>query len=280
MSKLPLSWLPVRLFNKLQQGILSLEDWIRSAAEFGLQGVEIHHTLLESKENSYLHSIKEILDEIDLKVSLICCSPDFAHPDPSKRTMYLEEMKQNIRAARQLGAFGVRVTTGVRHPIVKEDEGISWVVESLKTLADYAHSQNITLALENHYKDRLSGWKWPDFAQRGEVFLKIFEKLKDTPVMVNFDCSNPIMIGEDPLYILNKVKKRVVTIHASDRFPGSYQHSVIGEGATPYDKIFKILKEVGFNGWISIEDGNPYGDEGFKKSIANIREKITQVWGE
>jgi sugar phosphate isomerase/epimerase len=39
------------------------------------------------------------------------------------------------------------------------------------------------------------------------------------------------------------------------------------------------LKEVEFNGWVSIEDGNSYGDEGFKKSISNIRAKIAQTWG-
>lgn len=279
MAKLPLSWMPVRLLDKLQEGTLSVEDWIRSAPGFGLQGVEIHHTLLESKEGPYLDWMKRILDETGIKVSLVCCSPDFAHPDPSKRAMYLEEMKQNIQAARQLGAFGVRVTTGIRHPILKEEDGIRWVIDSLKRLADYAQPQNITLALENHYKDRNSGWKWPDFAQKGEVFLKIFEKIKDTPVMINFDCSNQIMIGENPIDVLNEVKEKVASIHASDRFVGSYQHSVVGEGAVPYDEILKILKEVEFNGWVSIEDGNPYGDEGFRKSVSNIKTEIAKIRG-
>ena len=32
-------------------------------------------------------------------------------------------------------------------------------------------------------------------------------------------------------------------------------HGVIGEGLNDYDRIFEILRSVGFTGWISIEDG-------------------------
>jgi sugar phosphate isomerase/epimerase len=32
-------------------------------------------------------------------------------------------------------------------------------------------------------------------------------------------------------------------------------HGVIGQGLIPYDRIFAILREVRFDGWISIEDG-------------------------
>ena len=32
-------------------------------------------------------------------------------------------------------------------------------------------------------------------------------------------------------------------------------HGVIGKGMNDYPRIFQILKEAGFQGWISIEDG-------------------------
>ena len=32
-------------------------------------------------------------------------------------------------------------------------------------------------------------------------------------------------------------------------------HGVVGQGLIPYERVFAILREVGFNGWISIEDG-------------------------
>src|SRR4029079_7183264 len=80
--------------------------------------------------------------------------------------------------------------------------------------------------------------------------------------------------GYDPLAFLERVKHRIVTMHASDRFlaPGTtladlstgdgavgdaaaLKHGETGKGSNDYDAIFRILREVGFSGWISIEDG-------------------------
>jgi len=277
MKEPGLSWIPVRLFDKILKGELLLKDWLKSANRFGLSGVEIYHALLPN-DSEGLISVNDTLKELNLEVSLLTCSPDFSHPDINERKKQLENMKSKVKVAQDIKAFGVRVTTGMRHPEVKEEDGISWVVENVVALAEYGQSQGIAICLENHYRDKYQ-WKYPDFACHTETFLKIFECLKNTPVMINFDASNQLMNGEDPLIILRKVKDKVASIHASDRLSGEYQHTVIGEGDVDYDAIFRVLKDTGFNGWISIEDGNPYGDEGFKRSLAFLREKVKKYWG-
>jgi sugar phosphate isomerase/epimerase len=32
-------------------------------------------------------------------------------------------------------------------------------------------------------------------------------------------------------------------------------HGEVGTGLIPYDRIFPVLREAGFDGWVSIEDG-------------------------
>jgi sugar phosphate isomerase/epimerase len=277
MQELPISWMPVRLLQELREGSIAPETWMRTARDYGLQGVELHHTILESHDSTYLHSLRKFAEDLNLKISLITCSPDFAHPSKAVRQAHVVETKRYLVSAQKLGATGVRVTTGVRHPFVAESDGISWVTECLKEIADLAEQHGVIAALENHYMDRLSEWNWPDFAQRSSVFFAIFDQLQDTPLRINFDCSNALMIGEDPLQVLDHVKDKVSTIHASDRFMGSYQHSVVGEGAVPYQSIFGTLKTIGFEGWISIEDGNPYGAQGFLRSLRNVRSMISEA---
>ena len=69
------------------------------------------------------------------------------------------------------------------------------------------------------------------------------------------------------------MKHRVVTMHASDRYLAEgtiedlrqgrglvgyakrLRHGEIGKGMNDYDAIFSELAGVGFDGWISIEDG-------------------------
>ena len=132
----------------------------------------------------------------------------------------------------------------------------------------------MTLILENHYKDGF--WKFPEFAQKMDVFLSLLDAIPASPNFgVNYDPSNAIIAGDDPIALLEAVKSRVVSMHASDRFfeggtaadlrkleahPSMgyapiLRHGVVGKGLNDYDKIFSILKSVGFNGWISIEDG-------------------------
>jgi sugar phosphate isomerase/epimerase len=54
-------------------------------------------------------------------------------------------------------------------------------------------------------------------------------------------------------------------------------HGEIGKGLNDYDKIFGTLKDVGFDGWASIEDGVD-GFEQMKRSVTYLREKMAIYW--
>jgi sugar phosphate isomerase/epimerase len=55
------------------------------------------------------------------------------------------------------------------------------------------------------------------------------------------------------------------------------KHGEIGKGLNNYDEIFSELKRVGFNGWISIEDGVEGMDQ-LERSVQFLRKKIAQYW--
>jgi sugar phosphate isomerase/epimerase len=152
----------------------------------------------------------------------------------------------------------------------------------------------VTLILENHYKDDF--WEYPEFAQKMEVFCKLLDKVNDSNFGVNYDPSNTYLAGEDPLELLYRVSGRVVTMHASDRYlkEGTIEdlrkeeggasgyakrlsHGEIGKGLNDYDAIFSELKRVGFDGWISIEDGVEGMDQ-LERSVAFVRKKMNEYW--
>jgi sugar phosphate isomerase/epimerase len=137
---------------------------------------------------------------------------------------------------------------------------------------EYSATKGIVLAMENHYKDNF--WTYPEFAQKQDVFFEIVNLIDSPWFGVQYDPSNAILAGEDPLELLEKVKRRVVTMHASDRHlkPGHtleelrtledslgyaaiLTHGEVGKGMNNYPPIFRTLREVGFDGWVSIEDG-------------------------
>ena len=70
--------------------------------------------------------------------------------------------------------------------------------------------------IENHYKDNY--WQHPEFAQQMDVFCRLVDQIESDNFGVNYDPSNALLAGEDPLELLERVKDRVVTMHASDRY--------------------------------------------------------------
>jgi Holliday junction DNA helicase RuvB len=87
--------------------------------------------------------------------------------------------------------------------------------------------------------------------------------------------------------IANRLLRRVrdfaaVAGVAADRgmVDGALQHGVIGEGANDYDRIFAALASAGFDGWVSIEDGEgptiAVGMENLRRSASFLRDAIAR----
>jgi sugar phosphate isomerase/epimerase len=254
---------------------MKLEEWFPIAGSLGIDGTEIHDRSLASFDPPYLDFILAELRKNRLRVSQLIGAADFTHPDPAVRTKELEITKRNIDAAARLGATCVRLTAGQVHPTVSREQGIPWACEGLKASAEYAFERKVWVAYEDHYKDYF--WERPDFSQCGEVFLEIVERLRGTPLKVNFDFGNPVMIGEDSIALLRPVVDRVVNVHCSDRFRGEYPHQIAGQGSVNFPAGFRILHEAGYDGWLSSEYNGNQGLEGLKQSLAYIRKTWEKI---
>ena len=55
------------------------------------------------------------------------------------------------------------------------------------------------------------------------------------------------------------------------------RHGEIGKGLNDYDAIFTELRDKGFDGWISIEDGVDGMDQ-LRRSVGFLKAKMAQYW--
>ena len=268
---------------------MTLRDWIEIGATLGVEGLEFYSGFLQDNE-AFLKETKALLQRHGLQMPMLCCSPDFTEPDPELLQAQIIQERRMIEITAFLGGRYCRVLSGQRRPEMSKEAGIAQVVRVIKGLLPFAEKQNVILAMENHYKD--SYWRYPEFAQSMEIFTAIIGEIDSPWLGVNFDPSNTLLAGEDPLELLERVKHRVVSMHASDRYltSGTLQdlrreeedaigyarrlsHGVIGKGLNDYDKIFATLKSVGFSSWISIEDGMN-GVDDLQESVRFLRAKI------
>ena len=255
---------------------MSIFDWLDVAAELPITGTEIHNQTLPSYQPADIERVRRALQARRLQVSQLTAAPDFTHPDPEYRAEQVRRTMADIDAAAALGATCVRITAGQAYPDVSRSQGIQWVVDSFQRLLEYADGKGVYLAYENHYKDYF--WDHPDFSQRGEVFLEIVRRMRGTGLRVNFDCSNQVMIGENPLDVLQEVKDLVVHVHCSDRVrPGEYLHAPAGEGVVDFPAIFRILRDAGYRGWLSVEYNGTEGLDGLRRALAYVRRTWEEV---
>ncbi len=276
---------------------MSVFDWIALASGLDADGLEMYDGFFTSLEDDYLERVGAAIHDAGFAMPMLCCSPDFTNPDADARKRAIDREISMIRVTRKLGGPGAvcRVLSGQRYPEVSRQEGIEWVVDCINEVLHVAREEKIILGLENHYKDGF--WAYPEFAQKKDVFLELLNAIDDRSNFgVQYDPSNAIVAGDDPVDLLKAVADRVVSMHASDRYlaPGAtldalrqsdgtlgystdLRHGVAGKGLNDYDAIFGILAEHKYRGWVSIEDGMN-GMEEMAESLAFLRRIVAKYF--
>ena len=277
---------------------MTIFDWIERSKVLVAEGLEMYEGFFLNFEDAYIDSVGEAIQKAGYAMPMMCASSNFTVPDPDERKRWVDHEAEMIRVTRRLGGpkAACRVLSGQRYPNVSRQEGVAWVVECINALLPVAREYDVVLAMENHYKDGY--WKYPEFAQKADVFLEIVNRIDDTEYFgVQYDPSNAIVAGEDPIELLKKVLPRIKTMHASDRFllPGTtlkelqqadgtvgyfdkLQHGVTGKGLNDYDAIFSLLSGSGYNGWVSIEDGI-HGMDEMRQSIDFLKFMRDKYYG-
>jgi sugar phosphate isomerase/epimerase len=293
---------PKGYFDEILSGRgLTIEDFIRRAPGLELDGVELYPGFLADTSTATLSHLRTVAEDVGVELPMMCSSPDFVDPRPGAWERAVGQMRELVDAMVELAPDApwrsVRVLSGQAWPGVDEEEGIARAVEGIEAVLAYAAPRGVWAVMENHYKDGL--WNYREFAQSSRLFLAIVSRIDSPWFGVNFDPSNAIVAGEDPLELLGHVVGRVRSVGASDRslrpghqleeleahrghgYPEALQHGVVGQGLNDYPAILSTLSAAGFRGWISIEDGESQGEQGFADIRASARylaELVDRYW--
>ncbi|NBU36124.1 MAG: sugar phosphate isomerase/epimerase [Bacteroidetes bacterium] len=286
---------PKAYMNALcKDGTMKVSEWIDIACNLDIDGLEWYAGFLEMEKAENWKLFRRQVEDKGRVIPMMCCSPDFTHPDKSFRDIEIAKQKHWIDMTYALGGKYCRVLSGQKRPELSIDLGIQLAADCIHECLPYAQERDITLIIENHYKDDF--WTYPEFAQKMDIFCALVDKINHPFFGVNYDPSNTYLAGEDPIELLNRVSHRVVTMHASDRYlkEGTLEdlrneeggavgyakrlsHGEIGKGLNDYDAIFSILKKEKFDGWISIEDGVD-GIEQLERSVLFLRKKMKEYF--
>ncbi|MFM9114894.1 MAG: sugar phosphate isomerase/epimerase family protein [Planctomycetota bacterium] len=221
---------------------LTMADFVRECARFGLDGTELtSYYFPKELTKEYLLSIKKLCFELGLDISGTAVGNDFGHPEGEKRRQQVELVKRWVDHAAVLGAPVIRVFAGHAQPGSTPAEAHRLLVAGLEECCDYAGQQGVFLALENH--------GGPTATAAG--LLEFVRDVKSPWFGVNVDTGNfhsqdiYAELEQVAPYALNVQVKVVVTGADGKKQPSDYA------------RLAKMLRAVGYRGYIVLEYEEP-----------------------
>lgn len=245
------------------------KDGIAEAARLNLSGVQIYatsgefspETLTEADKAEY----KKLLSEKGLVISALCADMGgFGFEKAEDNPIRVEKTKRIVDLAREFGASVITTHIGV----IPEDKSIERYKVMLAALTEcglYAKERGVTLAIETG-------------PEKAKTLLAFLEDTKGG-VGVNLDPANFTMVtGQDAVEAVHLLGKYIVHTHAKDgvmldknQDPTEVYHAFavggvdalnacsgfkevpLGEGEVDWDNYLAALREVGYDGFLTIE---------------------------
>lgn len=242
------------------------KEAILSAKALGADGVQIYaargdfdyKTLTDDEIEEY----KKLLADNGMVISALC--GDLGHPgfqDPAIIPERIAATKGIVDLAVKLGTSVVTTHVGVI-PEYETSPKFQMMLAALREIGDYAHARSVTLAIETG----------PEIAT---TLLK-FVNCAGDGVGVNLDPANFVMVtGQDPAEAVYLIGKKIVHTHVKDGVmfkkvdPNAIYNDAdvedeikdsrlflevpVGEGSVNWDRYIRALRDVGYDGFLTIE---------------------------
>jgi len=251
-------------------------EWgVEKAAELGYEYVEpmVHWGRELLSEAGYFHSVSMLDDPLRIKRACdnagIKLSGLSAHTPLCKPEISTEYLKQAIRFAAEIGAPVVNTDEGPKPSWTTSDEDHVLMRYVLQEAALVAEPRGIVIGIEPHQQYS----KDPDGLDR-------IHDLVDSPAIgINFDTGNSYLCGHDPIEWLERVKDRLVHLHAKEipgrqaedergKVTGTAVGCACGEGVIDWAQVVRVCKSAPRDIVMSVECGTV--DEA-ERSIAYLR---------
>ena len=144
-------------------------------------GLEMYDGFFTSLDAAYLDRVGEAIHAAGFAMPMLCCSPDFTNPDADAPQARRRARGRDDRASRGgSAARGPSAGCSQRPALSRGQPGSrGWNGSSSASSRSCpsAREHDIVLGLENHYKDGF--WKYPEFAQKKDVFLDLLAAIPD-----------------------------------------------------------------------------------------------------
>jgi len=214
--------------------------------EWGYDGVE---PFITPDEPVNLSAVRATLDRLGLERTTCTVLPrdaSLASYDAAHRANGVAYLKKCIDRTAELGAHAI---CGPMHSALgfmtgnrRTDKEWNWVVKGLRAVAARAEKRGVCLCIEplNRFETY--------FLNTLEDSARLVEEVGSPNVKIHFDTFHSNIEEKHQAEALRAVAKQVGHVHISENDRG-----IPGSGHVDWKGVFKVLKETGYDGWLTIE---------------------------
>jgi sugar phosphate isomerase/epimerase len=280
------------------------EPAIDIIGDLGFDGIELivnaRNDLKGFWTDSRIDRLKQKLEKYKLRVSqFVMFQPvveDLSSTKPELREQALDYFEAGCRIGRKFEAPMVNIVAPwarelkgptdylpryyeIENPTpgqkfhIEIAEGFDWdqvwkaYVETTKACLARAKAHGLKFSIEHHTHCLV-----PDASS----FLRLWDAVRDPALGYNLDAGWTLLQREYVPVAIHKVRKQLMNLHLRD-IDGLMRKFVhIGEGVMDFQAIIDTLKQIGFNGFVSLEQDKHPGDmrETCRRYLRLMREYI------
>jgi sugar phosphate isomerase/epimerase len=224
--------------------------FIDLCGQLALDGVDFNMGSLRSPEPDHLKKVKKTCLERGLSIACLGVSNDFGRPADEQEAVR-KQVRQGIDAAQYLGAPVVRLFAGSVKTGQTREAVWKRVVEGLRQSAEYGEKVGVVVALQNHNHNNIAATGDDVVRLLDDVSHPWCKHILDTGQYLGSPGASgarPEDASRHDVYkSIARTAPRAVYVRAK-----LYRLKGGKEEWLDYERIFKILDEARYNGFVSL----------------------------
>ncbi len=252
---------------------LTIEQCVDLAADAGFDAVEVLHVQMEDESPAMLQRIKQRAFRRGLDLCGLSTHQSFVFPDAAKRQENVDHTIRCIELAYAMGIPTIRVNTGrwgtsadfdalmanrgiePRLEGFTDDDGFAWVRDGFEKCLPVAEKCGVVLGLENHW----------GLGRTAEGVLRVLREVNSPWLRATLDTGNFL---DNQYEQYEQLAPEAVFVQAKTYYGGGTWYTL----DIDYDRVAKILNDVNYRGYISLEfEGQEAHEIAIPKSLEMLR---------
>lgn len=193
--------------------------------------------------------------------------PSWIEPDAHYRQIRINHTKKALTLAKELGATCITTEPGGPLEGRSYKECLTLFIEMLKPVVEHAEKEGVQLLVEPE----------PDLLiETADQYLEFASRIQSPMLGLNFDIGHFFCVKDEPAPTVHKLKEHIRHVHLEDIAATRVHHHLIpGEGVIDFRSTLQALKDVGYDGWVTIELYTCHEDPDTAARIA--RERVVKI---